>query len=96
MGTLEHTENRATICRVTCGWKKAGLPLDVVRRYWRDVHSPAIARRAGVWDYRHYQFDTVRADLLGPLDGIALDCPAGEQLMWTSDVRYADDAGLDF
>jgi hypothetical protein len=95
LGTLEDTENRATICRVTCGWKKAGLPLDVVRRYWRDVHSPAIARRAGVWDYRHYQFDPVRADLLGPLEGLALDCPAGEQLMWTSDVRYADEAGVE-
>jgi hypothetical protein len=95
LGTLEDTENRATICRVTCGWKKAALPLDVVRRYWRDVHSPAIARRAGIWDYRHYQFDPVRSDLVGPLAGVDLDCPANEQLMWTSDVRYADEAGLE-
>lgn len=95
MSTLEEIENRAAICRVTSGWKKASLPLDVVRRYWRDVHSPAIARRAGVYDYRHYQFGAVRADVLPPVAGVQYECPAGEQLMWTSDVRYADEAGLD-
>lgn len=88
-------ENGAAICRVTCGWKKRDLPLDAVLRYWRDVHSPAIARRAGIWEYRHYQFDPVRADAFEPLPGIEYGCPAGEQLMWTSDVRYADVAGLE-
>ncbi len=88
-------ENRAAICRVTCGWKKRDLPLDAVLRYWRDVHSPAIARRAGIWEYRHYQFDPARADDLMPVTGIELACPAGEGLMWTSDVRYADEAGLE-
>ena len=95
MNTLVETENRAGIARVTAGWKKPGLPLEVVRRYWRDVHSPSIARRAGVYDYRHFQYDPVRADLFDPVAGIGLDCPEGEQLMWTSDVRYADQAGLD-
>lgn len=86
-------ENRARICRITCGWKKLDLPLDAVRRYWRDVHSPAIARRPGIWEYRHYQFDAVRS-LFAAIDGVGQDCPADEQLMWLSDVRYADDAGL--
>lgn len=88
------TENQAGICRVTCGWKKKELPLEVVRRYWRDVHSPSIARRAGIWDYRHFQYDAVVSDLFAPVDGIDFTAPDGEQLMWTSDVRYRDDAAL--
>lgn len=95
MSTLEEIENRAAICRVTSGWKKASLSLEAVRRYWRDVHSPAIARRAGVYDYRHYQFDAVRADVLAPVPGVEQTCTADAQLMWTSDVRYADEAGLE-
>jgi len=95
MNALIETENKARIARVTAGWKKPELPLEVVRRYWRDVHSPSIARRAGIWDYRHFQYDPVRGDLFAPVDGIGLDCPPGEQLMWTSDVRYADEAALD-
>jgi hypothetical protein len=87
------TENRARICRITCGWKKPELPLDAVRRYWRDVHSPAIARRPGIWEYRHFQFDPVRP-LFGALDDVSQSCPDGEQLMWLSDVRYADEGAL--
>jgi len=90
-GRIE-TENRATICRITCGWKKSALPLDAVRRYWRDVHSPAIARRPGIWEYRHFQFDAVRPVLA--IAGVEQSCPEGEQLMWLSDVRYADDQAL--
>ena len=94
MTTLKEIENRAGLARITCGWKKPELPRDVVRRYWRDVHSPAIARRVGVYDYRHYQFDPVRGDLLAPASGIDFHSVADEQLMWLSDVRYLDDAGL--
>ena len=91
-GTAISTENHAGICRITCGWKKPALPLDAVRRYWRDVHSPAIARRPGIWEYRHYQYDAVRP--LFDLADVEQGCPADEQLMWLSDVRYADDAAL--
>ena len=49
MTTLTDVENRAGLARITCGWKKADLPLEWVRRYWRDVHSPAITRRAGIF-----------------------------------------------
>jgi hypothetical protein len=94
MSRLEDTENQASICRVTCGWKKPELPLEVVRRYWRDVHSPSIARRAGIWDYRHFQYDPVDDDLFAPVPGVGLSAPDGEQLMWTSDVRYRDEAAL--
>lgn len=86
-------ENGARICRITCGWKKPDLPLDPVRRYWRDVHSPAIARRPGIWEYRHYQFDPVRS-LFGPIDGVSQQCALDEQIMWLSDVRYADEQAL--
>lgn len=87
-------ENQAGICRVTCGWKKPQLPLDAVRRYWRDVHSPSIARRDGIWDYRHFQYDPVRADLFVEVPGVTQSAPDGEQLMWTSDVRYRDEDAL--
>ena len=94
MTTLAEIENQAGVARITCGWKKTHLPLDWVRRYWRDVHSPAITRRAGIYDYRHYQFDSVRSDLFNHLVGVETACPRGEQLMWLSDVRYQDEVGL--
>ena len=87
-------ENRAGLARITCGWKKPELPLSWVRRYWRDVHSPAITRRAGIYDYRHYQYDEVDPALFGAAGGVELECPPGEQLMWNSDVRYLDEDGL--
>ncbi len=89
MNDLAETENRAWLGRVTCGWKKPGLPLEDVLRYWRDVHSPAIARRPGIWEYRHFQFSAVDGSDFASVAGVAFDCPAVEQLMWTSDVRYA-------
>lgn len=94
MTTFTDVENRASLARITCGWKKADLPLEWVRRYWRDVHSPAITRRSGIYDYRHLQYDAVDADFLGALEGIDQECPADAQLMWTSDVRYQDKAAL--
>ncbi len=84
-------ENRATVSRTTCGWRKAGLDRDAVRRYWRDVHSPAIARRAGVHWYRHSPFDAVDTGLFAHLEGIELAAPADAQLMWQSDVVYLDE-----
>ncbi len=94
MPILSEIENRAGLARITCGWKKPELPLDWVRRYWRDVHSPAITRRAGIYDYRHFQYDDVDAQLFGAVPGIDFACPQDEQLMWVSDVRYRDEAGL--
>jgi hypothetical protein len=88
-------ENQAGLARVTCGWKLPHLSLDNVRPYWRDAHSPTIARRDGVWEYRHYPLDPVRADLFSNLPGIDYQPGADQQLMWLSDVRYFDQAGLD-
>lgn len=89
------TENRAGIARITCGWKKPGLPLEFVRQYWRDVHSPAIARRSGIWEYHHSQFDAVDPHAFGAVDGIRTGCQQDEQLMWLSDVRYEDEQALE-
>ena len=94
MNSFRETENRAGLARITCGWKKPELPLEWVRRYWRDVHSPAITRRAGIYDYRHSQYDAVDPALLGDANGVELHCPSDAQLMWTSDVRYRDAASL--
>ena len=91
---LATIENHAQLTRVTCGWKKAQLPLDLVRRYWRDVHSPAIARRAGVYDYRHFQFAPARDNFFGAIPDLSQSCPGDAQLMWLSDVRYRDEAAL--
>ena len=65
-----------------------------MRRYWRDVHSPAISRRVGIYDYRHYQYDAVDSALFTRVPGVEFQCPKDQQLMWNSDVRYQDDAGL--
>lgn len=94
MNAQVDSENRSSLSRITCGWKKSHLPLEWVRRYWRDVHSPAISRRAGLYEYRHSQFGAVRTDLFTQVVGIDFDCPPDQQLMWLSDVRYFDDAGL--
>jgi hypothetical protein len=88
-------ENRAKLARVTCGWKKPELDLAFVRPYWRDAHSPAIARRAGIYEYRHYPLDPIRGNLFSAVAGIDLIGNPDEQLMWLSDVRYLDEAGLD-
>jgi hypothetical protein len=88
-------ENQAGLARVTCGWKKAELSIDAVRLYWRDAHSPAIARRDGLYEYRHFQFDSVNSDLFAPVSGVDYACDPKAQLMWVSDVRYRDQAGLD-
>lgn len=94
MRSLRETENQAGLARITCGWKKPELPLDWVRRYWRDVHSPAITRRAGVYDYRHYQYGQVDSTLFGDVAGVEMQCPSDQQLMWTSDVRYRNEDDL--
>ena len=91
---LAELENMAQICRVTCGWKLPHLDLAKVRPYWRDAHSPAIARRPGIYEYRHYPLDPVQPNLFGPIEGIATHCQADAQLMWLSDVRYANDAAV--
>ena len=88
------TENQAGLGRVTCGWKLPHLSLEFVRPYWRDAHSPTIARREGVYEYRHYPLDPPRAGLFDPLGGIEFAAPEGGQLQWLSDVRYRDEAAL--
>lgn len=87
-------ENRSALARTTCGWPKAGLDREGVRRYWRDVHSPAISRRAGVYQYRHSPFDPVDPTVLDAVSGIETSCPGHEQIQWQSDVVYLDEAGL--
>lgn len=94
MNSLVANENRSRLSRITCGWKKAELPLEAVRRYWRDVHSPAISRRHGIFEYRHAQFDAVRGDLFEKTPALDYYCPADQHLMWLSDVRYANEQGL--
>lgn len=87
-------ENRARLARTTCGWPRAGLDREAVRRYWRDVHSPAISRRLGIYQYRHSPFDPVEAALFAPTPGIVLDCRRDEQIQWQSDVVYLDESWL--
>jgi hypothetical protein len=70
------------------------LDLANVRPYWRDAHSPAIARRPGIYEYRHYPLDPIRGDLVPAIAGIDTVGVTNEQLMWLSDVRYADEAGM--
>lgn len=91
----DYAENGAAICRVTCGWKRSELSLEDVRPFWRDAHSPAIARRKGIYEYRHYPLDPVVPNLFQPIAGISQGNNTEENLMWLSDVRYADKASLE-
>ena len=88
-------ENRSTLSRLTCGWRLPGMPAEAVWRYWRDVHSPAIARRAGIHEYRHSPFGAVDPALFNSAPGIETACPADAQLQWQSDVRYRGDNALE-
>jgi hypothetical protein len=94
MANAIEIENRARLSRTTCGWPKAEHDRHAVRSYWRDLHSPAISRRAGIYTYRHSPYDPIRADLFAPLGDIELDAPVTEQIQWQSDVVYLDDDGL--
>jgi hypothetical protein len=87
-------ENGAGIARTTCGWPVTKWDRDAVRRYWRDVHSPAISRRAGIFQYRHSPFDPVDPKLFDAVPGIELTAPAETQIQWQSDVVYLDEAAL--
>jgi hypothetical protein len=89
------TENVGTIARTTCGWPREGLVREEVRRYWRDVHSPAISRRLGTYLYRHCHYDPVRSDLFEPVEGVDAEPPSDLQLQWQSDMVYRDQAGVD-
>lgn len=93
MNDYVEIENRARLARTTCGWPKREHDREAVRRYWRDVHSPAISRRAGIYQYRHTPFDPVRTDLFAA-DGIDCTAPADAQIQWQSDVVYLDEDGL--
>ena len=67
-----------------------------MRRYWRDVHSPAIARRAGIYEYRHMAiFAGAERRVQPPWQGIVDTAEPNAQLQWMSDVRYAGQAALD-
>jgi hypothetical protein len=89
--SVADTENIGTLARTTCGWAKAGLVRDDVRRYWRDVHSPAISRRLGTYTYRHTHYLPVTASAFDDLAGVELVPPADAQLHWQSDMVYRDD-----
>lgn len=87
-------ENAAGLSRATCGWRRPELDLDAVWSYWRDVHSPAISRRAGIHVYRHYRWSPVDPGFV-PLPGVTTEAPADAQLQWMSDIVYRDQAALD-
>ena len=95
MDALIALGNRAKIGKVTCGWKLPYLILGPVFRYWRDLDSLSSARRQGIWEPRHFQFDPAISLAAPATAGIAMECPTDEQLLWVSDIRdVADEAVL--
>lgn len=87
-------ENRAGLSRATCGWRLPGLDLEAVWNYWRDVHSPAISRRAGIHVYRHFRWAPVDPTFLTGVPEHLGRAEAGAQLQWMSDIAYRDEAAL--
>ena len=92
-------ENLATLSRTTAGvYKYHGIdPVaqDVLARYTRDVHSPAIARRAGIHIYRHFSFGPIRTDLFPSVEGVSYDCPDAKRLTGAGHLDYVDDRALE-
>ena len=91
-------ENRARISRTTAGiYKHHGVDAEAehrLHRYARDVHSPAIARRAGIHTYRHFSFGDVLPQFLQPLGSVALSAPDGEQFTGAGHLDYLDERAL--
>jgi hypothetical protein len=92
--TIQSVENAAGLSRATCGWRLPGLELEAVWNYWRDVHSPAISRRAGIHVYRHVRWAPVDASLLAEIPGVTTTAPENAQLQWMSDITYRDEDDL--
>jgi hypothetical protein len=83
-------ENKPIVRRVNCGHSSEKHSLSSVRRYQRDVHSPAIARRPGIYEYRHFSFDPIRAELFATAEGIELDCEDDAQINSLASVLFAN------
>lgn len=92
--TALSVENAAGLSRATCGWRLPGLDLDAVWGYWRDVHSPAISRRAGIHVYRHFRWAPVDPAVLAGVRGVTTEAPTDAQLQWMSDITYRDENAL--
>lgn len=57
--------------------RKTGMPTELFRRYWRDVHGVMAARVQGFESYTQYHVETLTSDEPS-IDGIALVTFAGE------------------
>jgi hypothetical protein len=92
-------ENLATVSRTTAGIYKYhridAVAQDQLARYTRDVHSPAIARRAGIHLYRHFSYGPIRTDLFRPVEGVAYDCPDSVRLTGAGHLDYLDQSALE-
>jgi hypothetical protein len=91
-------ENRATISRTTAGvYKYHGIDpagMDLLHRYSRDVHAPAISRRPGIHLYRHFDFGPVRQDLFAPIEGVGYSFPESKRLTGAGHLDYLDERAL--
>ena len=95
---IAEIENRATVSRTTAGvYKFHGIDLagmDLLHRYSRDVHAPAISRRPGIHLYRHFDFGPIREDLFAPIDGVGYTFPEAKRLTGAGHLDYLDDRAL--
>lgn len=91
-------ENRATISRTTAGvYKHHGISpagMDLLHRYSRDVHAPAISRRPGIHLYRHFDFGPIREDLFTPIAGVSYSFPESKRLTGAGHLDYLDERAL--
>lgn len=98
MTDIAAIENLATLSRTTAGvYRYHGVDAvaeDRLHRYSRDVHAPAIARRPGVYLYRHFDYGPVRADAFDPIEGIGFDCADDKRVTGAGHLDYLDEASL--
>lgn len=72
-------ENAAPLTATVFGWWRKDVPLEVSYRYWRDVHSIAVARAPGLYQYRLLALAENRAEVGACLDGIETDLPVADR-----------------
>lgn len=98
MVDIAEIENRATISRTTAGVSKYHgtdpAAMDLVHRYTRDVHSPAISRRPGIHIYRHLSFGPIREDLFPRAPGVGYAWPEHKRLTGAGNLDYLDERAL--
>jgi hypothetical protein len=88
------SENLAVRARITCNRTQARHDLQELREFLREVHSPCVARRGPLWEYRTEWLRPIDSRFAPLAAGVETDCEPGIQLQTTSDLRWLSEADM--